>query len=111
MDLCIGLVVFVVVMLLFVGLGHGIWMILAAMWNTASGSERIPSEEPPSRPDRRRACPACNFELNPNELRCPECGLPRNGRLAGQLERLRDAQDEVVKLAHLGELDSETSNK
>jgi hypothetical protein len=103
-DVLLG---FLCVLTLVAIVGHGIWILVAAIFRSISG---------PSSPERhydrpiRVHCPAC-AEIIREEIRyCPHCGLDLDGRNASRIARLRTAATEINVLAEQNELDRDIAN-
>lgn len=86
--------------------GHGIWVMLAAVLQGVFGSP-----ERPPRQARRKDCPGCGELLLYAERVCPACGLVLGGHRAAALDRVRTAEREVRALAARGDLDAETAGR
>ncbi|MEO2091465.1 MAG: hypothetical protein ABGY75_18565 [Gemmataceae bacterium] len=90
--------------------GHGIWVLIAAMIRAASTPDR-PTPPARPRPVRREECPGCAARLVPGDRDCPKCGLPLDGRTARRLDRVRTAEREVRELLDHDALDRETADR
>lgn len=104
MELLAGLACALVAVTL---VGHGIWVVIAAMIRAVSTPDRPP---PRPRPVRREECPGCAARLVPDDRDCPNCGLPLDGRTARRLDRVRTAEREVRELADRAALDRDTAD-
>jgi hypothetical protein len=88
--------------------GHGIWILVAAIFRAMAGSS---TSTPQSNRPVRNHCPVCD-EFTPEGIRfCPNCGLDLDSRNASRIKRLRTAAIEVNVLAEQKELDRETANR
>lgn len=115
-TLIILLIVLFVVGALVTVVGHGFWLLLAALFRAILGqpaSQAEPQSAAPPHPNAARVlCPNCGFQLPPNAPFCPSCGLPKPSELRidlltdlaatkRQLERFRDS----------GRIDADTYGK
>src|SRR5262249_12354232 len=83
------------------GVGHRIWVGLAARFRSLAG-EPAPRPEPAGerRPVR---CPGCNATLTGRQQDCPSCGLEADGPVAQELRELEAAARQVRALEARGE--------
>ncbi|MFO0863109.1 MAG: hypothetical protein U0744_00350 [Gemmataceae bacterium] len=103
MDLCVGLLGFLLVVGLVVLVGHGGWLLISAIFSGITGYK-------PARPGTTH-CPACGTRAMEGEYRCEICHLDQSSRLARYL-RDTDAADHII--AHLQRddyLDAATGGK
>jgi hypothetical protein len=89
--------------------GHGIWLVLAALVRALfPGGARRPGPAPRVRRDEA-LCPACDARLGEWDEDCPRCGLDPGGARAGQLRELDAAARQVRDLLSRRELDQDTT--
>jgi hypothetical protein len=105
MDALIVIVIFVLVVGFLAVVGHVIWLVVAAILKAMFGTfARAP--QPSGFRQRRRRCPGCRYRLAAIDCYCPECHLFLDSTLAARLDRVRDAEREVLALADRGDLDA-----
>ena len=83
---------------IMVPVGHGIWLLLAAIFRTT------PRSADPRR--RWRRCVRCGTEFVAAEERCPQCDLDPRGAAAAELRDLEAATRAVQALHREGGLDA-----
>jgi hypothetical protein len=103
MDLCVGLLGFLVVAAIIMAVGHGGWVLVAALFTAVSGHK-------PARKGNTH-CPACGTVVRDGDLRCEICRLDQESRLARYL-RDADAADHILALLQRDDyLDAATGGK
>ncbi|MFO0878598.1 MAG: hypothetical protein U0840_14755 [Gemmataceae bacterium] len=98
----------VFVLLVITVVGHGIWLMLAALFRSMAGEEAKPAP-PIDRPSRNESdyCPACQTYYRGDERRCISCGLARHGKRARELEEIQLAVQLIRSLIRHKELEDE----
>ncbi|MBN9523052.1 hypothetical protein J0H58_31820 [bacterium] len=105
MEFCCGLVAVLAVLAV---VGHGIWVVAAAVLSQVFGGTEPQQRQ--TRHRRRRVCPGCEHTLLATDDHCPRCGLAQDDPLALRLEHTRTGLREVAALAERGELDAATAD-
>src|SRR5262245_11502788 len=85
--------------------GHGVWVVLAALLRAVSGGEREEPSRPLAVPPVRR-CDGCGTRLSLQQVRCPACG---RAAVAAEADELEVASRHVRALAERGPLDRATA--
>lgn len=104
MDLCFGLLILLVVLLILAAVGHGLWIGTAALFRALFGSAR--ESESPQR--RFETCPGCENLHLATAHRCPSCGLQLTGARAAELRDLAATLRQLRRLHRAGRLDEPT---
>lgn len=92
---------FAVLLVAVTGVGHGIWVAVAALF-----SSRVARHERPF-----RHCPACGFEISPHDFECGSCALALDSPNARALHRVRVATRAVREMRDADQLDADTTAK
>ena len=100
--------VLVVVLTIVTLVGHGIWVLLSAIFGGSRESTPSASRGAGNTLTGRRSCPRCGvaFELNQHE--CGVCGWTRKtlDHETSESTRVRSVREQVERLARLGHLDT-----
>jgi hypothetical protein len=107
MELLLGLGCLAVLFAFVAVVGHGLWLMFAAVGKSVFGPDRPPG---PAR-RYRRTCPGCRAIVAAEDRHCLTCGLGVNSPLAAHLGRIRTAVREVRELAERGELDQAAADQ
>lgn len=91
-----------VVLLVVMFLGHGLWLMAAALLRALSG-------EQPMRPADRR-CASCQTSIPYFEGRCPRCGLDPGAGLAKELDVLHAANRLLRRLRERNKIDEHSAS-
>jgi hypothetical protein len=102
-DACFAIAVVLVVLLLVAAVGHGIWLVLAALFRAMSGQSA-----PKPEAGRWEECPACRESVPADKRRCAVCGFPLRGRTAGELRDIEAAARQLRRFRDDGVLDPAT---
>jgi hypothetical protein len=102
-DACFVVTIVLVALLLVAAVGHGLWLMLAAMVRAMTGSS-------PPRPDheRRQECPACREPVPAGARRCVVCDFRLRGRTADELRDIEAAVRQLRRFRDGGTLDDPT---
>jgi hypothetical protein len=104
-ELCAGLVIFLVVLAIVALVGHALWLMGATILRSlAPGTAEA---EQDGRPPPDVTCVLCGRRFASRRERCPECGLDRHSDEARQLEALATTRSQIVRLARAGDLSVE----
>jgi hypothetical protein len=102
MDILLTLVL---ILLAVAVVGHGLWLLGAALWRLLFGSEE------PQLDEGREPCIVCG-RLKTRALRfCPWCGVDGRNRLAVELADLQATQRQMQRLRSSGTLDEATHER
>src|SRR4051794_29873908 len=88
--LCFGLFAFGLVLFFVSVIGHGLWLLFAAIFRgsvEANQQHRWPPEAPSRLPRPTFRCASCG-EVISHEWFCPSCGLESQGPIARELREL-----------------------
>src|SRR4051795_5767082 len=98
------LCVLLVVLGLVTVLGHGIWVVLAALCRAlAPDQPRTSARTRPAGHANPPTCVRCKNLLLPWDKVCPQCGLPRDHRAAAELRELEITAGQIRRLLKHGE--------
>jgi hypothetical protein len=95
------LLVFLLALVAVTVVGHGIWLLMAALVRSVQGPRPEPAQRPgpaPSRKPSEDVCPGCEAQLLSWQQTCPRCGLDQGGTVARQLRDLVAARRVVARL-------------
>ncbi len=98
--------VLVVVVSVWAAIGHGIWMLVAAILGGLFGAR---TETKPHMKRWFRRCPSCNADAAAEDDVCVRCGLALDSGLARKLSWVRAAETEIRRLEESGDLDADTA--
>jgi hypothetical protein len=88
-------------------IGHGIWVMVAAIFSGGSRRRAIDGD----RPSRRRAfqpCVGCGEKMSSDDYDCPACGLDPDSDAADELKDLDAAERTIDRLFEEGTLAAES---
>ncbi len=109
MDFCAPLLLTVLGVLAVAAVGHGVWLLLAALFR-ALFAEPSPSPRGPERDPQRRSvrvtCQGCGTPFFGGERACPACGLDPESPRARELRDLAITSFHLEALVKHGELDA-----
>ena len=91
-------------------LGHGIWVLLSAIFG-GKKSQRQTDASGAARTDEKRACPRCETLLSNWETSCEVCGWPAKGARTSGQAALRTVRAHVERLAQQGLVDAGARDK
>jgi hypothetical protein len=101
---------FLFVFALITVIGHGIWVLLAAIFRaifSKPDTERAAvNDKSDARTRRETRCAECGSALHDGDSFCPRCGLSRSG--AGPMTDLGKTARQLDKFLNQGKLDAET---
>jgi hypothetical protein len=81
-------------------IGHGLWLLAAAVFRTLLGE----SAAAPTPPERWTECPRCERYVTPGSPLCPGCGLVLDGPVARELADLEATARQLRRFHHEGVL-------
>lgn len=107
MDLCAGLLFLGFILLVVAIVGHGLWLLGAALGRALFGvPERLPRDAVrPATFGRRRRCPRCGTMYAAVLEACPSCGLDPAGTEARELRDLEITARQIQALVDSGDLE------
>ena len=105
-DFTILLLVLGVVLTIVTLIGHGIWVLLAAIFRGMRGSSPTALASSSDTSTGRRSCPRCSSAFELNQYECGVCAWPRKSlNLATSQPALRSLREQVERLARLDLID------
>ncbi len=110
MEILITLfIVLLVIGVIVTVVGHGLWLLLAALFRQITGQ---PSSPPSVASAPVVRCPNCEFQLSPNAIFCNGCGLPKPLELRiDLLEDLAATKRQLERFHDSGKIDADTYAK
>jgi hypothetical protein len=84
--------------------GHGIWVLMAALLRAVSDGAGQ-GHDRPRRPPKGNPCPGCGEWLPPWEPECPACGLRRGSAAADELRELDATSRHLQRFKEAGAVD------
>lgn len=108
MDLCSPLIWLTLGLLLVAAVGHGIWVVFAALLREIAGGSK---KQRGDRKSGRQRCPGCGVVYSVQAEVCPSCGLASDSPTACELRELETAVRQIQNLVRDGQLDSSTGEQ
>jgi hypothetical protein len=105
--LCVLLVVLAIITVV----GHGIWLLVAAVGRSLSGGSPPPPLRGPLAEDRPAPCVRCGTPLAATQPRCPKCRLHRDSPTAAELRELLATARQLQRFLDQGVLDRPTCDR